>query len=238
MPGGVEVDLVDPVAEAVVGAQPRRVLVRLEAPADRPRRAGEGADLAHPVLGPLAALAAQRLDQDLGRPRTCCSPPAASPGWRPRGWRRWRRRSSGDIAGSFPVTERMQKSRSDRRSRDSGSRARSAVRPGRRAPPRDRASMRRSRSKARGAEWRRVAATSTAKLASRERKSTARRPTVGSTRLGGSAPRMSAEPRGAPVARARSAARAFSRAAPSRGARAAPARGDASNGLAAAASGA
>ena len=38
VPGGVELDLVDPVAEAVVGAELRRVLVRLDAPADRPRR--------------------------------------------------------------------------------------------------------------------------------------------------------------------------------------------------------
>ena len=37
VPRGVKVDLVDPVAEAIVRAQPGRVLVRLEPPADRPR---------------------------------------------------------------------------------------------------------------------------------------------------------------------------------------------------------
>ena len=63
VPGRMELDLVDAVAEAVVGAQLRRVLVRLEAPADRLRRAGEGADLDRPGLGPLSALAAKRLDQ-------------------------------------------------------------------------------------------------------------------------------------------------------------------------------
>ena len=64
VPGGMEVHLVDPVAEPVVGAQLRRVLVRLRSPADGPRRAGEGADLARPFLGPVPTLAPQRLDQD------------------------------------------------------------------------------------------------------------------------------------------------------------------------------
>ncbi len=63
VPGRVELDLVDPVAEAVVSAQLRRVLVRLRAAADHVRAAADRAQLAGLVLGPVAALAAQRLDQ-------------------------------------------------------------------------------------------------------------------------------------------------------------------------------
>ena len=63
VPGAVELDLVDAVAVAVVGAQLGLVLVRLEAPADRLARAADRAQLAGAVLGPLGALAAQRLDQ-------------------------------------------------------------------------------------------------------------------------------------------------------------------------------
>ena len=43
--GGMKLDLVDAIAEPVVGFQPRRVLVRLESPADRASRTGERADL-------------------------------------------------------------------------------------------------------------------------------------------------------------------------------------------------
>ena len=61
--GGVELDLVDPVAEAVVGAEPRRVLVRLAAPALGDGAPRERADFLGVVLCPAGALAPQRLDQ-------------------------------------------------------------------------------------------------------------------------------------------------------------------------------
>ena len=64
VPGAVELDLVDPVAVAVVGAQLGLLLVRLEAPADRLRRAADRPQLARFVLRPAAALALQRLAQD------------------------------------------------------------------------------------------------------------------------------------------------------------------------------
>ncbi len=64
VPGGVELDLVDAVAEAVVCAQLRRVLIRLGAPANRPRRARQRAGLAGAVARPVTALASQSLDQD------------------------------------------------------------------------------------------------------------------------------------------------------------------------------
>ena len=54
MPGRVELHLVDPVAEAVVRAQPRRVLVGLAAVLLRLRRAGQAAEFADAVLGPAA----------------------------------------------------------------------------------------------------------------------------------------------------------------------------------------
>ena len=63
MPGAVEDDLVDPVAEAIMGAQLGALLVGLETEADHPRRAAQLAQLADPVLRPAAALAPQRLDQ-------------------------------------------------------------------------------------------------------------------------------------------------------------------------------
>ena len=63
VPGGVELDLVDAVAVAVVGAQLGLVLVGLGAPADRLPRAADRAQLARFALGPLGALAPQRLDQ-------------------------------------------------------------------------------------------------------------------------------------------------------------------------------
>ena len=62
VPGGVELDLVAAVAEAVVGVQHRRVLVGLDAPAHRlaaPERAGGAQALARPA----AALALEALPQ-------------------------------------------------------------------------------------------------------------------------------------------------------------------------------
>ncbi len=63
VPGAVELDLVDAVAVAVVGAQLGLLLVCFEAPADRLVRAADRAQLPHAVLGPIGALAAQRLTQ-------------------------------------------------------------------------------------------------------------------------------------------------------------------------------
>ena len=65
MPGGVELDLVDPVAVAVVGAQLGLSLVGLHSPLDRLARAADRPQLARAALGPLAALAPQRLLQRL-----------------------------------------------------------------------------------------------------------------------------------------------------------------------------
>jgi hypothetical protein len=60
MPGRVELDLVDPVAEAVVGPQPRRMLVRLARPLER--LAGEELSERRRLLGgPAGALALERL---------------------------------------------------------------------------------------------------------------------------------------------------------------------------------
>src|ERR1044072_5475804 len=63
VPGDVELDLVDSVAVAVVSAQLRLLLVCFEAPAARLARAADRAQLFGLALSPLAALAAQRLDQ-------------------------------------------------------------------------------------------------------------------------------------------------------------------------------
>src|SRR2546423_5119120 len=62
MPGRMEIDLVDAVAEAVVSAEHRHVLVGLLAPAQR-FAAHLLAEAAHALLCPSAALAAERLDQ-------------------------------------------------------------------------------------------------------------------------------------------------------------------------------
>ena len=58
--GGVELDLVDAVAVAVVGDQLRRVLVGLTPPRER-LAAPDAADLAHAVARPAAALSLQPL---------------------------------------------------------------------------------------------------------------------------------------------------------------------------------
>ena len=63
VPGRVELDLVDPVAEAVVGAELRRVLVRQPAELDRLGAAGDLADGADRVDREVAALAGDGLDE-------------------------------------------------------------------------------------------------------------------------------------------------------------------------------
>ena len=63
VPGGVELDLVDAVAEAVVGAELRRVLVGQPAELDGRGAAGELAHGADPVDREVAALAGDRLDE-------------------------------------------------------------------------------------------------------------------------------------------------------------------------------
>ena len=63
VPRGVELDLVDPVAVAVVGAQDRRVALGAPAVLGRLDAAGDPAGLAGPVDAPAAALALQRLAQ-------------------------------------------------------------------------------------------------------------------------------------------------------------------------------
>jgi hypothetical protein len=64
VPRGVEGDLVDAVAESVVGSKAGRALIRLRAPADRPGRAGERPYLVRAIGGPPATLAIECLDQD------------------------------------------------------------------------------------------------------------------------------------------------------------------------------
>ena len=61
VPGGVELDLVDPVAVAIVGAELRRVLVRLPAQLDHVGASGDLAGLGDPLLGPAGALPAHGL---------------------------------------------------------------------------------------------------------------------------------------------------------------------------------
>ena len=63
VPGGMERDLVDPVAEAVVAAQHRRVLVGLLAEPEGRGLAEPGAEPREPGLAPVAALARHRLAQ-------------------------------------------------------------------------------------------------------------------------------------------------------------------------------
>ena len=65
VPGGVELDLVDPVAEAVVGAQLRRVLVRRRPKGEDPLRSGQRPDGRDPLLCPVGPLAPHRLPQRL-----------------------------------------------------------------------------------------------------------------------------------------------------------------------------
>jgi hypothetical protein len=62
VPGAVELDLVDAVAVAVEGLQLRRVLVGLEAPADRVAAPGR-ADLRSAAARPPGTLAVERLDK-------------------------------------------------------------------------------------------------------------------------------------------------------------------------------
>jgi hypothetical protein len=62
VPGRVELHLVDPVPEAVVRVQHRRVLVGLAAESLNVGRARPAAELAHGFLGPAAALAPQRAE--------------------------------------------------------------------------------------------------------------------------------------------------------------------------------
>jgi hypothetical protein len=63
VPGGVELDLVDAAAEAVVGAEGRLSLVRLEPPADHLGGAADGPEFPAALLSPAGPLAAQRLAQ-------------------------------------------------------------------------------------------------------------------------------------------------------------------------------
>src|SRR5581483_11992902 len=63
VPGGVERDLVDAVAEAVVRAQLGGMPVRLEAPRDRLLRSGEDAQSAERALVPARPFAANPLEQ-------------------------------------------------------------------------------------------------------------------------------------------------------------------------------
>jgi hypothetical protein len=64
VPGGVELDLVDPVAVAVVGAQLRRVLVGQPAPFLRPLAAGQAAQLGERGERGVVRVPPGRLDED------------------------------------------------------------------------------------------------------------------------------------------------------------------------------
>src|SRR5712692_6606965 len=63
VPRGVKLDLVDPVAEPVVGAKLRRVRIGLEAPVDRLLRAGEAPQVVHYVVRPASAFPLERFAQ-------------------------------------------------------------------------------------------------------------------------------------------------------------------------------
>ena len=67
--GGVELDLIDAVAESIVSAQDRPVALSQLAPALRLPGAGDRADRGHVVQTPLPALADQRLDENRRRSR-------------------------------------------------------------------------------------------------------------------------------------------------------------------------
>src|SRR5947199_6478 len=77
VPGGVELDLVDAVAVAVVGTEDGRIGVRLHAPAER-LAAGELAERPHPLLRPGGPLAAEALGQGAVRGKEV----VALEGWR------------------------------------------------------------------------------------------------------------------------------------------------------------
>src|SRR5438034_4841639 len=64
MPGGVELDLVEALAETVVTPQMRGMRVRLVSPVDRALSAREPAEIVNEVVRPGAAFALQRLAQD------------------------------------------------------------------------------------------------------------------------------------------------------------------------------
>ncbi len=63
VPRGMELDLIDPVAETIVGPQHGRVGVGLKPPVDRLLRTGETAQLADHVLCPRATFPLERLAQ-------------------------------------------------------------------------------------------------------------------------------------------------------------------------------
>ena len=63
MPRRIELDLVDTVAEAIVGDQPRLVALGPAAVGDRRLAAGHDPGLAHRFQAPTAALALERLAQ-------------------------------------------------------------------------------------------------------------------------------------------------------------------------------
>ena len=86
------------------------ILVRHGAGPDHGRAAADRAELARPLLGPLAALAAKRLDQHLVGRRRRCGPRAARPGWSPRGCCGLRSQALTRLGSFSPVTERTQKS--------------------------------------------------------------------------------------------------------------------------------
>ena len=60
VPRRVELDLVDPIAEAIVGAQPRRVFVRLPTPLERLARQ-QRAERGHTLSRPTRAVAVESL---------------------------------------------------------------------------------------------------------------------------------------------------------------------------------
>src|SRR5439155_991102 len=63
MPGWMELHLIDAVAEAVVRVQLRRILIGLEAPADRLLGPGQVPEIGDQVLRPRGALSLHRLAQ-------------------------------------------------------------------------------------------------------------------------------------------------------------------------------
>jgi len=80
VPCGMKLDVVDPVAEAVVGAQHGRVLVRKPAPLER-LTSELVAEREQRVLGPVGTLALNALEQRPVLPRRGCSHGAAEAGF-------------------------------------------------------------------------------------------------------------------------------------------------------------
>ena len=103
VPRGVELDLVDAVAEAVVRAQHRRIRVGLSRPSRAASPPALGAERGAPLPRPAGALALERLAEHAVRARRGCSPRAAAAGSAPRGSAAWWKSSRPPVRARRPA---------------------------------------------------------------------------------------------------------------------------------------